>query len=98
YIIIGFSAGIVVSMIKRPAAAEKKDRLYKFLRTPVQPGEKLKEACTLPDGVDPGPRRVFFPNSNWEIPIPSLRDMIGFSVGWLFVIAIIAYVAIWIAV
>lgn len=97
YIVAGFSTGIIVSLLTNPVRKEKLDRFYELLRTPVTPGEVVTDSCTLPAGVEPGPRRVFFPKSKFEIPIPSKRGLIGFAVGWAFVFAIIAYVVVFIA-
>lgn len=93
YVTAGFAAGIVFSWISKPVEESKLDNFYALLRTPVQPGEQSEEPCTLPaDAVIP-PRRVFFPRSHWEIPIPTWRAMSGFMVGWSLVAAIIAAVA-----
>jgi hypothetical protein len=97
YIVVGFAAGIIASLITRPVSTEKVERYYQLLRTPVSPDEVIKEPCTLPEGVEPGPRRVFFPNSNLEIPVPSRRAMLGLLAGWACVFAIIGSVVIWIA-
>jgi Na+/proline symporter len=97
YIVIGFGVGIVVSLFTRPVSEQKLERFYSLLRTPVEPDEEILESCTLPEGARPGPRRVFFPNSNLEIPIPGKRAVLGFLAGWLVVGSIIASVAIWIA-
>lgn len=97
YIIAGFAAGIIVSLLTKWVSKEKLDNFYNLLRTPVQPDEEISDPCTLPENVEPGPRRVFFPNTNLEIPIPSWRAVIGFLVGWVVVGGIIAVVAIWIA-
>lgn len=93
YITIGFAAGIVVSLFTKPVSEEKLDRFYSLLRTPVQPGEAPAEPCTLPEGVEPGPRRVFFPHTNLEIPIPGWRAVAGFAAGWAIILALIAAVA-----
>lgn len=97
YIVVGFVAGILVSMFTKPVREEKLENFYSLLRTPVKPNEVIDSPCTLPEGAEPGPRKVFFPNSNWEIPIPSARAVAGFVFGWLVVGAIIAGVAFWIA-
>ncbi|MDF1862806.1 MAG: sodium:solute symporter family protein [Verrucomicrobiales bacterium] len=97
YIVIGFGVGIVVSLFTRPVSERKLQRFYSLLRTPVEPGEEILESCTLPEGARPGPRRVFFPSSNLELPIPGRRAVLGFLAGWLVVGSIIASVAIWIA-
>ena len=97
YIVIGFAVGILVSLFTRPVRKQKLDNFYNLLRTPVQPDEKIEASCTLPEGAEPSPRRVFFPNSNLEIPIPSFANVAGFLTGWLVVGAIIGGVAMWIA-
>ncbi len=97
YIVTGFLVGIVVSLFTRPVAEKKLEKFYSLLRTPVLPNEPEGESCTLPEEIEPGPRRVFFPNSNLEIPIPGWRAIAGFTVGWLIIGSIIASVAIWIA-
>ena len=93
YILAGFLAGIVVSLFTRPVDESKLDNFYALLRTPVEPGERIERPCTLPaDAVVP-PRRVLFPDSNWEIPVPARRAVAGFLVGWVLVALIIASVA-----
>ena len=97
YIGVGFAAGIVFSLFSRPVSNDKLKRFYGLLRTPIQPNEIVTEACRLPDGVEPGPRRVLFPNSNIEIPIPTRTAMLGFLAGWICVLLIIWAVVAWIA-
>lgn len=97
YITAGFIAGIVASLATKPVAKDKLDNFYGLLRTPVQADEEIKESCTLPAGTTPGERRVFFPNSQFEIPIPTKIAMLGFGVGWACVLAIIGAVAFLIA-
>ncbi len=97
YIVSGFTAGILVSLVTCPVDEEKLKRFYDLLRTPVMPGEVITTSCQLPNGLQPGPRRVFFPRTQLEIPRPSRRAVVGFLVGWFCVLAIIASVAIWIA-
>jgi Na+/proline symporter len=97
YIVFGFLAGYLVSLLTRPVDEEKLDRFYELLRTPIVPGEVVTTSCRLPAGVRAAPRRVLFPESQWEIPIPTWRAMAGFLVGWLCVFAIIGSVMAWIA-
>lgn len=97
YILVGFGAGIVVSLFTKKVKGEKLERFYSLLRTPVEPGEQLGEPCTLPQGVTAGKRNVFFPASNLEIPRPGPRAVIGFVVGWIVVGSIIAGVALLLA-
>ena len=97
YIGAGFGFGIVVSLLTKPVDDQKLDHFYGLLRTPVRPDEEVKESCTLPEGVEPGPRNVFFPYSNWEIPRPTKTAMIGLATGWACVLTIIGVVWFWIA-
>ncbi len=96
YLSTGFIGGIVVSLVTRKNDDEQLDRFYELMRTPVQPDEVIEKPCTLPKGVEPAPRRVFFPGSSLEIPIPSWLAMSGFLVGWLLVFAIIG--GVWLLV
>jgi len=97
YIVAGFFFGIVVSLITSPVSSSRLDRFYQVLRTPVTLDETVTEPCRLPDGVSPAPRRVFFPESQFELPVPGLQAVLGFLAGWACVGAIIAAVAFWIA-
>lgn len=96
YITVGFVVGWLVSRVTKPVPEVKLDRFYGLLRTRVQPGEVIDRPCRLPEGMEPSPRRVFFPSSQWEIPIPSVRAMAGFVVGWILVAAIIGGVWLWV--
>lgn len=89
YLSAGFAGGIIVSLLTRKNESAKLDRFYELLRTPVQPDEVIKTPCSLPAGVVPSPRRVFFPSTSLEIPIPSGIAVSGFLVGWLLVAGII---------
>lgn len=97
YIVAGFAAGIVVSLLTKPVSEQKLDNFYSLLRTPVNPDEIVDRPCTLPAGVTPGTRNVLFPQTNLEIPVPTRRAAIGFMVGWLVVGSMIAFVALWLA-
>lgn len=92
YLTAGFAGGIAVSLITKRNDPERLDRFYELLRTPVEPDEVVDAPCTLPAGVTPAPRRVFFPNSSLEIPVPSGRATTGFLIGWLLVLVIIGSV------
>jgi len=89
YLTAGAVAGIVASLLTKPVSDAKLDYFYALLRTPVQPGEKLGEPCTIPEGLKPT-RRKLFPNSkNIEIHVPSVTSVVGFVIGWICVIALI---------
>jgi len=89
YLTAGVLAGVIVSLFTKPVAKEKLDNFYALIRTPIAAGEQIPAPCTLPaDAVVPEKRNIF-PNSNFEIPIPSLTSVLGFLVGWGCVAAII---------
>lgn len=93
YLAIGTAVGIVASFFTAKPDSEKIKRYYTLLRTPVlKPESSSIEPCTLPEGIPQLPRRVFFPNTDLEIPIPTKRSLVGFLIGWLCVVAIIAFV------
>ncbi len=92
YLVIGVVVGIVVSLFTKKVDQEKLENYYSLLRTPVKIGEKVLEPCTLPEGTVVPPRRAFMPKSSLEIPRPVLNDVLGFLVGWIFVVTIILVV------
>jgi len=85
----GLLVGIIVSLLTRPANEKKLDNFYALIRTPIQPGEVITKACTLPQGVIVPPKRCIFPNTSLEFMVPSKTSVIGFLAGWLGVAAII---------
>lgn len=92
YLVGGFAAGIIVSLVTKPVTSEKLDKFYALLRTPITPGEQVPAPCSLPvDAVVPE-RRNFLPNTNLEIPIPTWISLVGFLAGWVCVAAIISVV------
>jgi Na+/proline symporter len=92
YLTGGTLMGIIVSLFTRPVAKEKLDNFYALIRTPVRPGEKVAAPCTLPEGAVVPEKRNIFPNTNFEISIPSLTSVVGFLIGWACVAAIIGSV------
>jgi Na+/proline symporter len=93
YLTTGLIAGIVVSLFTRRTDAEKIERFYTLLRTPILEDEaNPSEPCLIPVNSSPLPRRVFFPTSELEIPIPTKRSITGFAIGWICVISIILFV------
>ncbi len=68
YLGTGLVATVAVSLVTRRVPQEKLDRFYGCLRTPVEPGEPEVEPFTLPEGVEPAPRRVWFDRFDLEIP------------------------------
>ncbi len=93
YLSAGLVTGILVSLFTRPTSEAKLEQYYMLLHTPVLTAEPNPDVpCTLPAGVEPRPNQTLFPNSNFEIPRPSRRAMLGFLAGWALVAFIIALV------
>jgi Na+/proline symporter len=97
YLLGGLLGGLLGSLLTKPKDKQELDDFYALLRTPVQSEEQPTIPCTLPEGVVAPPRRVFFPNSSLELPIPSKRAMAGFLIGWACVGVIVGVVAWFIA-
>ena len=89
FLTVGFLVGVVVSLFTKPVPKEKLDTYYALTRTPIRKGEQVTQPCTLPQDAEVPPRRVFFPNTSLEIPIPERISLWGFVIGWAFVVAII---------
>lgn len=82
YLTTGILAGIIASLLTKPVGKSKLDNFYALIRTPIQPGEVVTKPCTLPEDAVVPPSRNLFPNTNFEIPVPSRTSVIGFLVGW----------------
>ena len=90
YLVAGFSAGVIVSLLTRPVAREKLEQFYGLVRTPVEAGEGApQEPCRLPDGVTPRERKVLCDFGGLEIGRPSRSAVIGFLACWVAVGAMI---------
>jgi hypothetical protein len=61
------------------------------------PREKLHAPCRLPEGTVVPPKRLLFPFGGIEILVPSRRTVVGFLVCAAFVLALVGYVALFIA-
>ena len=83
YLSTGFVALVVVSLLTQRVTAEKLDRFYVCLRTPIGPNEPEIEPFTLPLGTQPAPRKVLINHPDFEIPKPSAVGAIGFFAAWL---------------
>ncbi|MCH6258709.1 sodium:solute symporter family protein [Puniceicoccaceae bacterium K14] len=93
YLSVGLGVGIVTSLFTVRTDSVKLERFYNLQRTPVlKPEVEGREPCLIPDGLEPLPRRVFFPNSDLEIPIPSMRSVVGFFLGAGCVASIVFFV------
>lgn len=90
YLSAGLVTMIAVSLITRPVAKEQLDSFYSCLRTPIGTDEPETEPFTLPPGTEPAPRQVWFDHPDFEIPRPTVVDIIGFFAGWIGVGLLIA--------
>ena len=82
-------AGIVVSLLTKPVAAEKLTQFYELIRTPVAPDEPPAHNCRLPASVTPAPRRVLIDAWGLEILRPSRLSVAGFLAGWVAVAVLV---------
>jgi Na+/proline symporter len=89
YLTAGTLAGIVVSLLTKRVDREKLDRFYALTRTPIVPGEVVKEPCTLPPGVVAPDRPMLATAFGLEIPRPSPTSVAGFVAGWVAVAVLI---------
>jgi hypothetical protein len=92
YLSAGMVAGIVVSLLTKPVAEKKLNNFYALVRTPITPGEQPAAPCTLPEDAVVPEKRNIFPNTNFEFMIPSRTSIVGFLIGWAFVVVIVAIV------
>ena len=89
YLVAATLSGIVVSLVTKPVDRDRLDRFYTLTRTPIAPGERPAEPCTLPPGVRPASRRMLLTAFGLEIPMPSITSVVGFFAGWVAVGAVI---------
>ena len=89
YLSAGLLAGILVSLLTRPVRESKLENFYALVRTPVAPGETLRQPCTLPEGAEVPARRSLLPWRSLEIPVPTRTSIVGFVAAWLVVAAMI---------
>ena len=89
YMTVALAAGVIVSLLTRPAPKDRLDLFYTLTRTPIAPGEQVTEPCTLPEGVEPARRRMLVTALGLEVPAPSRASVIGFLAGWLAVAALV---------
>lgn len=90
YLVTAATVCIVTSWLTPKVRADKLDRFYDLMRTPVHPGEVLPVPCRLPEAVPAAPRRPLVPFiKSLEIQVPSRTTVLGFAVGWAIVAAMI---------
>ncbi|MCA8998473.1 MAG: sodium:solute symporter family protein [Planctomycetaceae bacterium] len=82
YLSAGAVTGILVSLLTKRTPEDKLDHFYKLIRTPIRPGEEVKEPCTLPDDHLPTETGKLIPWKDLEIPRPSFVGTVGFLVSW----------------
>ena len=71
-----------MSLFTKRVPEDKLDRVFACLRTPIQENEPHLAPFTLPEGVEPGPRRPLFSHSSLEILVPSRTSVGGFLISW----------------
>jgi Na+/proline symporter len=74
-------AGVVVSLVTPRVPAARLQRFYDLTRTPVEEGEVVTQACTLPLGVTPPARKMLLTAFGLEVPVPSITSILGFVGG-----------------
>ena len=90
YLVAGFAAGIIVSLLTKPRDDEKLDRFYALVRTPVNTNEgSPAEPCTIPEGVTIPEKRLLLRAGGLEVLKPGKSATIGFAVCWVAVGAMI---------
>ncbi|NQU23734.1 MAG: hypothetical protein HQ567_20825 [Candidatus Nealsonbacteria bacterium] len=89
YLSVGLVTIIGVSLVTPRVPRDRLDRFYACLRTPVTPNEPETKPFTLPEGVEPAPRRVWFDRFELEIPQMTWLGFIGVFVTALAVAALI---------
>lgn len=92
YLSSGFVSLVVVSLFTRRVPAERLDRLYACLRTPIGENEPEGAVFTLPEGVAAAERRVLIDHPDFEIPRLSLVGLVGFVGSWAAVGGLIGFV------
>ena len=88
YLSAGLITAVVVSLLTEPVRKEKLDNFYALVRTPVQPGEQVKQPCVLPSDAVVPEKRSIFPNTSLEFLVPSRSSVFGFLAGCGCVVAI----------
>ncbi len=89
YCVAALFAGVVVSLLTKPADDKRLTRFYDLTRTPIAADETQGEPCELPPGVLPAKRTMICTAMGLEIPLPSKTSVVGFAAGWLAVAALI---------
>jgi len=90
YLVSGFAAGIIVSLLTRPRDEAKLERFYALVRTPVDTNEGAPdEPCTIPSGVTIPEKHLVLKAGGLEVLKPGKTAAIGFLASWAAVGAMI---------
>lgn len=92
YLGAGFFTLVAVSLVTPRVPAERLDRVYACLRTPVHGKEPHLAPFTLPPGVEPAPPHKLINHPDLEIPYPTRTGMAGFGILWVLVFLMIGFV------
>lgn len=95
YLLAGLVGTVAASLVSRQIPAERLDRFYQCLRTPVKPGEPEVEPFTLPEGVEPVESDPLIDHPDFEIEKPSWIAVAGFLAAWA-AVGLILYSFFWI--
>ncbi len=90
YLSCGLLAMVGVSLWTKPVAADRLDRMYRALHTPVDEREPTPTApFEVPEGSEPRPTPKVIDHPDFEIRYPSRVGGAGFAVAWIWVAALI---------
>lgn len=89
YLTSGIAACVLVSLSSAPVPAEKLNRFYDLIYTPVRPGEEISKPCHLPSGTEPAERSMLVDAWGIQVPVPSTTSMVGVLTGVAMVIALV---------
>ncbi len=92
----GATVGFITSLITKRPQETKLEHFFTLLRTPVRPGEKVDEPCTLPENPLPPETGKLIPFKDIEIPTPSFVGMAGFIISWI-VVGLLVALTWWLA-
>jgi Na+/proline symporter len=93
YLIGGFGAGIVVSLLTKRVSEGQLNQVFDCLHTPVQDDEPHHaEPFVIPEGVEPNKPNKLINHPDFEIPKPTAIGFGGFAVLWVCVAALIGFV------
>lgn len=93
YLVGGFGAGIVVSLVTPRVPKAKLDRVFNAIRTPVNAEEpQTPEPFMLPVGMEPAVPQKLINHPDFELYRPSAIAFTGLAVLWVAVALLIAFV------